>query len=82
LGIATIGLIRRPSRLKFALLTPPLTLILAYAVTGGAIARYGIPAYYPIALIGALILIEWLAGRRKPRKGDNVDKHLVDQGMQ
>jgi len=65
LGIATIGLIRRPSRLKFALLTPPLTLILAYAVTGGAIARYGIPAYYPIAFMGALTLVGLLTGERK-----------------
>jgi len=81
LGAAILGLIRKPSRMRFALLTPPIVLIGAYGVTGGAIARYGIPAYYPIALIGALILIEWLAGRRKPREGDNVDKHPVDQGI-
>ena len=81
LGIAILGLIRRPSRLKFALLTPPIILVLAYGVTGGAIARYGIPAYYPIALLGALTLIEFLAGRRKSREEDDVDKHSIDQGM-
>jgi hypothetical protein len=81
LGAAILGLIRKPSGMRFALLTPPIVLIGTYGVTGGAIARYGIPAYYPIALIGALILIEWLAGRRKPRGGENVVKHHVDQGM-
>ncbi|WP_213999890.1 hypothetical protein [Arsukibacterium sp.] len=80
LGVAILGLIRKPSRLKFALLTPPIILILAYGVTGGAIARYGIPAYYPIALLGALTLIEFLAGRRKSGEEDDVDKHSIDQG--
>ena len=70
LSSAIFDLIRRPTRLKIALYAPPILLILVYGITGGAIARYGIPAYYPIALMGALAWINLFTRRRKQSHQD------------
>ncbi len=61
---AALTLIRRPSTINFAFAAPGLAIVAVYAVGGGAIARYGAPAYLPLAVLGASA-IAVLFSRRK-----------------
>jgi hypothetical protein len=56
LAAAVLSLIRKPQVLTWAFVAPGGAVVIVYAMLGGAIARYGAPAYLPLAVLGASMI--------------------------
>jgi hypothetical protein len=56
LAAAVLSLIRKPRLLSWAFVAPGGAVVIVYAILGGAIARYGAPAYLPLAIFGASMI--------------------------